>query len=127
MAPSAIYRPPVPDVSHLCFPSYMIDGAVCYLTLCSREYSKRLAFSYLENIAQEFQSQYSRQVHTVSRPYSFIEFGEYSGEGSGERVSWMDVLLLKLVSGYGRSLCCEWLLVGQTIVSLCSMFPSLLN
>ncbi|XP_043212451.1 vesicle-trafficking protein SEC22b-like, partial [Amphibalanus amphitrite] len=53
---------------------YMIDGAVCYLTLCSRDYSKRLAFSYLENIAQEFQAQYSRQVHTVSRPYSFIEF-----------------------------------------------------
>ena len=55
----------------------MIDGAVCYLTLCSKDYSKRLAFSYLENIAQEFQAQYSRQVHTVSRPYSFIEFGEY--------------------------------------------------
>ncbi|XP_037074301.1 vesicle-trafficking protein SEC22b-B-like [Pollicipes pollicipes] len=56
---------------------YLIDGAVCYLTLCSRDYSKRLAFSYLENIAQEFQAQYSRQVHTVSRPYSFIEFDTY--------------------------------------------------
>jgi len=57
--------------------SYLIDGAVCYLTLCNREYSKRLAFSYLENISQEFQQQYSRQVHTVSRPYSFIEFDTY--------------------------------------------------
>ncbi|KAL1131565.1 hypothetical protein AAG570_011181 [Ranatra chinensis] len=56
---------------------YLIEKDVCYLVLCERNYSKRLAFSYLEDIAQEFYSQYGKRVSTVSRPYSFIEFDTY--------------------------------------------------
>lgn len=56
---------------------YLIERDVCYLVLCERNYSKRLAFSYLEDIAQEFYSQYGKKVNTVSRPYSFIEFDTY--------------------------------------------------
>lgn len=56
---------------------YLIEREVCYLVLCERNYSKRLAFSYLEDIAQEFYSQYGKKVNTVSRPYSFIEFDTY--------------------------------------------------
>ncbi|CAB0005796.1 unnamed protein product [Nesidiocoris tenuis] len=56
---------------------YLIEKDVCYLVLCERNYSKRLAFSYLEDIAQEFASQYGKKVHTVTRPYSFIEFDTY--------------------------------------------------
>lgn len=56
--------------------SYLIEREVCYLVLCERNYSKRLAFSYLEDIAQEFYTQYGKRVSTVSRPYTFIEFGK---------------------------------------------------
>lgn len=59
------------------FFSYLIEYDVCYLVLCERNYSKRLAFSYLEDLAQEFHSQYGKKVNQVSRPYSFIEFDTY--------------------------------------------------
>lgn len=44
------------------FNSYLIENEVCYLVLCERNYSKRLAYSYLEDIAQEFHSQYGKKV-----------------------------------------------------------------
>ncbi|XP_030754693.1 vesicle-trafficking protein SEC22b-B [Sitophilus oryzae] len=56
---------------------YLIEYDVCYLVLCERAFSKRLAYSYLEDIAQEFHSQYGRRVNTVTRPYTFIEFDTY--------------------------------------------------
>ena len=55
--------------------SYLIENDVCYLVLCERHYSKRTAYSYLEDIAQEFHNQYGKRVNTVTRPYTFIEFG----------------------------------------------------
>lgn len=56
---------------------YFIENDVCYLVLAEKNYSKRLAFSYLEDLAQEFQTQYGKKVNTVTRPYSFIEFETY--------------------------------------------------
>lgn len=56
---------------------YLIENEVCYLVLCEKNYSKRLAYSYLEDIAQEFQSLYGKHVNKVTRPYSFIEFNTY--------------------------------------------------
>ncbi|XP_019880578.1 vesicle-trafficking protein SEC22b-B [Aethina tumida] len=56
---------------------YLIEYDVCYLVLCEKNYSKRLAYSYLEDIAQEFHSQYGKKVNTVTRPYTFIEFDTY--------------------------------------------------
>lgn len=64
------------DVLLKCF-SYLIEYEVCYLVLCEKNYSKRLAYSYLEDIAQEFHSQYGKRVNTVTRPYTFIEFDTY--------------------------------------------------
>lgn len=55
--------------------SYLIENEVCYLVLCEKNYSKRIAYNFLEDIAQEFSSQYGAQVNRVTRPYSFIEFG----------------------------------------------------
>lgn len=55
--------------------SYLIDKDVCYLVLCEQSYSKKLAFSFLEDLAQEFSSLYGKKVQSVNRPYSFIEFG----------------------------------------------------
>lgn len=56
---------------------YLLENSICYLCLCERTFSKRLAFSYLEELANEFQRQYGQRLYTVNRPYSFIEFDTY--------------------------------------------------
>ncbi|RWS07301.1 vesicle-trafficking protein SEC22b-like protein [Dinothrombium tinctorium] len=56
---------------------YLIDNGICYLVMCEKSFSKRLAFSYLEDLQNEFVSQYGSRVNTVTRPYSFIEFDTY--------------------------------------------------
>jgi len=56
---------------------YLIENDVVYLTLCEKSFSKRLAFTYLEDLAQEFTSQYANKIHSVTRPYFFIEFDTY--------------------------------------------------
>lgn len=55
----------------------MIESDVCYLVLCDKMFSKRLAFNYLEDLAKEFHSNYGRKINTVTRPYQFIEFDIY--------------------------------------------------
>ena len=40
-------------------------------------FSKRMAFNFLEDIAQEFYKNYGRKVNSVTRPYAFIEFDMY--------------------------------------------------
>ncbi|XP_074654342.1 vesicle-trafficking protein SEC22b-like [Tubulanus polymorphus] len=56
---------------------YLIERGVVFLVLCEQSFSKRLAFSYLEDLQNEFTQQYGQRVDTVSRPYSFIEFDTY--------------------------------------------------
>lgn len=56
---------------------YLIERDVCYLVLCDKSFSKRLAYSFLEDLQTEFSSTYGTRVETVSRPYSFIEFDTY--------------------------------------------------
>jgi len=46
------------------------------LALCEKSFSKRQAFAYLEELQTEFAMQYGQKLGTVSRPYSFIEFGK---------------------------------------------------
>jgi len=53
---------------------YLVERGVCYLALCESTFSKRLAFSFLEELQVEFTSKYGGKVDQVSRPYSFIEF-----------------------------------------------------
>lgn len=57
--------------------SYIIENDVCYLVLCDRQFSKKLAYSFLEEISQEFDNNYGRRVNSVTRPYAFIEFDIY--------------------------------------------------
>ncbi|BFZ05843.1 hypothetical protein BsWGS_08882 [Bradybaena similaris] len=66
---------------------YLLERGVCYLVLCDKTFSKRLAFTYLEDVQHEFSSQYGSRVDTVSRPYSFIEFDTYMQKA---RKSYMD-------------------------------------
>ncbi|KAL7986445.1 hypothetical protein Chor_011611 [Crotalus horridus] len=56
---------------------YLISQGVCYLTLCEANYSKKLAFSFLEELQAEFWELYGKKVSSVSRPYAFIEFDIY--------------------------------------------------
>ncbi|KAK0050819.1 vesicle-trafficking protein SEC22b-like [Biomphalaria glabrata] len=74
------------EAKHYLF-HYMIERGVCYLVLCEKTFSKRLAFSYLEDLQNEFISQYGSKLDTVSRPYSFIEFDTYMQKA---RKSYMD-------------------------------------
>lgn len=59
----------------LVFFSYLIAQGVCYLCLCEISFPKKMAFAYLEDLHNEFYDQNGRKVSTVTRPYSFIEFG----------------------------------------------------
>eukprot|EP00238_Polyblepharides_amylifera_P013561 CAMPEP_0196588578 /NCGR_PEP_ID=MMETSP1081-20130531/60996_1 /TAXON_ID=36882 /ORGANISM="Pyramimonas amylifera, Strain CCMP720" /LENGTH=167 /DNA_ID=CAMNT_0041911109 /DNA_START=459 /DNA_END=962 /DNA_ORIENTATION=- len=56
---------------------YLIEGGVCYLTLCDRGYPKKLAYQYLEELQREFFSQNQSQIETVARPYAFIKFDTF--------------------------------------------------
>lgn len=55
--------------------SYIIEGRVCYLTMCDRAYPKKLAFQYLEDLKNEFERVNGAQIETAARPYAFIKFG----------------------------------------------------
>lgn len=57
--------------------SILIENDVCYLVMCDKLFSKRSAYTYLEDLAQEFHKTYGRKVNTVTRPYAFIEFDVY--------------------------------------------------
>lgn len=56
---------------------YIIEGRVCYLTLCDRSYPKKLAFQYLEDLKNEFERVNGSQIETAARPYAFIKFDAF--------------------------------------------------
>ncbi|KAG6397926.1 hypothetical protein SASPL_139376 [Salvia splendens] len=56
---------------------YIIEGRVCYLTMCDRAYPKKLAFQYLEDLKNEFERTYGNQIETAARPYAFIKFDTF--------------------------------------------------
>ncbi|XP_042940931.1 25.3 kDa vesicle transport protein-like isoform X1 [Carya illinoinensis] len=56
---------------------YIIEGRVCYLTMCDRSYPKKLAFQYLEELKNEFQRVNGDQIETAARPYAFIKFDAF--------------------------------------------------
>ncbi|KAF4391428.1 hypothetical protein G4B88_005499, partial [Cannabis sativa] len=60
-----------------CFRSYIIEGRVCYLTMCDRAYPKKLAFQYLEDLKNEFEHVNGAQIETAARPYAFIKFDTF--------------------------------------------------
>ena len=57
--------------------SYIIESGVCFLTLTDKTFSKRAAFSFLEELSSEFHREFGHKIATATRPYSFIEFGEH--------------------------------------------------
>ncbi|KAF3902334.1 hypothetical protein AA313_de0202447 [Arthrobotrys entomopaga] len=59
--------------------SYLIQDGVCYLCICERSYPRKLAFTYLADIAAEFTSSYKQaEVHSPAvRPYQFVDFDTF--------------------------------------------------
>ncbi|KAL6062661.1 SNAP receptor [Balamuthia mandrillaris] len=56
---------------------YIIEGDVCYITLCDSVYPKKLALAFLEEIKKEFDIQYGPEVKSARRPYAFIKFDTF--------------------------------------------------
>jgi len=63
---------------------YLIRDNICYLTLTEQSYPKRLGFLYLEEIADAFIEEVTKDhgdrwrtaIDTTARPYAFIKFDQ---------------------------------------------------
>ena len=58
---------------------YVIQDSVCFLCICDQSYPRKLAFTYLSDIAQEFTTTYpsGQYLSSTLRPYAFVEFDTY--------------------------------------------------
>ena len=57
---------------------YVTDANdVIYMTLTDKQYPKKLAYGYLDELAKEFGTLYGAQVDSVTRPYAFIKFDSF--------------------------------------------------
>jgi Regulated-SNARE-like domain/Synaptobrevin len=59
--------------------SYIIQDSICFLCICSKSYPRKLAFTYLSDLATEFTTTYpATQYHSPTlRPYAFVEFDTF--------------------------------------------------
>ncbi|KAK4192967.1 Longin-like domain-containing protein [Podospora australis] len=58
---------------------YLISNDIVYVAITERAYPRKLAFTFLSDIATEFSTTYSHQqlMSTVLRPYAFMEFDTF--------------------------------------------------
>lgn len=58
---------------------YLIDSDIIFLCICERSYPRKLAFTYLSDLAREFTTTHpANQVHSPAlRPYAFMEFDNF--------------------------------------------------
>jgi len=64
--------------SYLIQPPPSDPASVVYLTITDRSYPRKLAFSYLDELAREFGLSYGRQVaQPTLRPYAFVAFDTF--------------------------------------------------
>jgi vesicle transport protein SEC22 len=61
------------------FHSYLIQDDICFLCICDRSYPRKLAFTYLADLASEFTTTYaqSQYLSPTLRPYAFVEFDTF--------------------------------------------------
>ena len=59
--------------------SYIIQDQLCFLTICDQSYPRKLAFTYLSDLATEFTTTYSssQYLSPTCRPYAFVEFDTF--------------------------------------------------
>ncbi|KAF1990185.1 transport protein-like protein sec22 [Aulographum hederae CBS 113979] len=58
---------------------YLIQDNITFLCVCERSYPRKLAFTYLSDIASEFTTTYpaSQYLSPTCRPYAFVEFDTF--------------------------------------------------
>jgi vesicle transport protein SEC22 len=58
---------------------YLVKDDICFLCICDQSYPRKLAFTYLADVASEFTTTYSpAQYHSATlRPYAFVEFDTF--------------------------------------------------
>ncbi|KAL9133479.1 MAG: hypothetical protein Q9175_005335 [Cornicularia normoerica] len=58
---------------------YLIQDQLCFLTICDHSYPRKLAFTYLSDLATEFTTTYSssQYLSPTCRPYAFVEFDTF--------------------------------------------------
>ncbi|KAG6754505.1 hypothetical protein POTOM_042545 [Populus tomentosa] len=54
---------------------YLNGNGVCFMTLCDSSYPRKLAFHYLQDLQKEFEKLDNSLVEKITRPYSFVKFG----------------------------------------------------
>lgn len=58
--------------------NYIKRGMVVYFVICEKGYPRNLAFSYLNDVAQEFEHSYSQELMKPNiRPYAFVSFDNF--------------------------------------------------
>ena len=57
----------------------MIQDQLCFLTICDQSYPRKLAFTYLSDLATEFTTTYSsaQYLSPSCRPYAYVEFDTF--------------------------------------------------
>uniref|UniRef100_A0A0G4I3T2 Vesicle-trafficking protein SEC22b n=1 Tax=Chromera velia CCMP2878 TaxID=1169474 RepID=A0A0G4I3T2_9ALVE len=65
---------------------YLVEDGVCYMTLCQKNFPKKLSFAYLEDLHRAFLEElkkefgtssnvdYRSHIDTIEKPYYFIKF-----------------------------------------------------
>ncbi|KAA8911329.1 Longin-like domain-containing protein [Sphaerosporella brunnea] len=57
---------------------YLIASSIIYMCICERSYPRKLAFTYLSDIASEFETMYGGEAHAAGlRPYAFVQFDTF--------------------------------------------------
>ncbi len=68
-----------PSPSNSSMSSYLISDSLVFLTICDRSYPRKLAFTYLSDLSNEFTTTYpsSQYNSPTCRPYAFVEFDTF--------------------------------------------------
>ncbi|KAF2118949.1 transport protein-like protein sec22 [Lophiotrema nucula] len=57
---------------------YLITGEVCFICICDRSYPRKLAFTYLSDLAQEFtQTHKESEYLTTQKAYAYVNFDNF--------------------------------------------------
>jgi vesicle transport protein SEC22 len=76
LKPTSPQRCTLEGISSFLF-HYTIDQNIIYLILVEREYPRRLAFQFLEEVSKNFNRTHGQEAASATRPYACVEFGEF--------------------------------------------------
>lgn len=56
---------------------YCLGENVCFMTVAEKSFSKKIAFTFLDELQKEFMSQFGHQVANETRPYAYMAFEKF--------------------------------------------------